>query len=136
MATAAAAVTLGISVELVVTAISALGIGIVGAVLTGKALEQIREWIRTRDISTDISDHVMNKKHDFNDRCKQDCILSVARNIKVHSSWLADNGIPILEELDIVEMDVKLRLECQFHFFNKIGKLEQLFIKDLVKLIK
>ena len=85
MATAAAAVTLGISVELVVTAISALGIGVVGAVLTGKAIEQIREWIRTREISTDISDHVMTKKHNFNDKCKQDCILSVARNLKVNS---------------------------------------------------
>ena len=43
MATAAAAITLGISVELVTIAITALGIGIVGAVLSGKAMEQIKE---------------------------------------------------------------------------------------------
>ena len=65
MATAAAAVTLGISVELVATAISALGIGIVGAVLTGKAIEQIKEWIKTRPISTEIKAHAKTKKHNL-----------------------------------------------------------------------
>ena len=86
MAAAAAAITLGISAELVVTAITALGIGIVGAVITGKALEQIKEWIKTRPISSEISDHVMKKKHDFNDKCNEDCILSVCK--KFTNLWL------------------------------------------------
>ena len=95
MATAAAAVTLGISVELVVTAISALGIGVVGAVLTGKAIEQIRDWIKTRGIEY-IDAHAMKDKHKFNDNCSQQCILQVANNLKIRSSWLADNGVPII----------------------------------------
>ena len=45
MATAAAAVTLGISVELVATAVTALGIGVIGAAFTGKLIEQIRPII-------------------------------------------------------------------------------------------
>ena len=133
MATAAAAVTLGISVELVVTAISALGIGIVGAVLTGKALEQIREWIRTRDISTDISDHVMNKKHDFNNRCKQDCILSVARDIKVHSSWLADNGIPIIRGSEYCRHGCEIEVRLSIPLFQKDWKIGTAFHKGSCK---
>ena len=96
MATAAAAVTLGISVELVATAVTALGIGAIGAVFTGKLIEQIREWIRTRDISTEISDHVMKGKHNFNDKCGRDCIIAVANSLRIQSSWLADNGIPVI----------------------------------------
>ena len=96
MATAAAAITLGISVELVATAVAALGIGIVGAVFTGKAIEQIREWIRTRSIDTGIGEHVMTKKHKFNDKCCQQCILEVANSLKIRSSWLAENCIPVI----------------------------------------
>ena len=55
------AVALGIRVELIVTAISTLGIGIVDAFLIGKAMEKIKEWIRIRDISTNISGHVMKR---------------------------------------------------------------------------
>ena len=97
MATAAAAAaTIGISVELVVTACTALGVGVVGAIFTGKlywtskGLDKISRcwfWIR---------DHVMKKKHKFNDKCGADCILKVAYDIKSGSSWLADNGIPII----------------------------------------
>jgi hypothetical protein len=44
MATAAAAAaTIGISVELVVTACTALGVGVVGAIFTGKLIEQVRD---------------------------------------------------------------------------------------------
>ena len=133
MATAAAAVTLGISVELVVTAISALGIGVVGAVLTGKAIEQIREWIRTRDISTDISDHVMNKKHDFNDKCNQDCILSVARNIKVQSSWLADNGIPIIRGTGNCRHGCEIEVRMSIPLFQQNWKIGTAFHKGPCK---
>ena len=48
MAAEAAAITLGISVELVATAISALGISVIGAVLTGQVIDKIKEWIKTR----------------------------------------------------------------------------------------
>ena len=96
MATAAAATTLGISVTLVATAVKALGIAVVGAVFTGTVLNKIKEWIKTRDIDTNLDDHVMKKKHDFNNKCGAQCIISVAKNLKVRSSWLADNGIPII----------------------------------------
>ena len=97
MATAAAAAaTIGISVELVVTACTALGVGVVGAIFTGKLIEQVRDWIKSRGVSSEISDHVMKKKHKFNDKCGADCILKVAYDIKSGSSWLADNGIPII----------------------------------------
>ena len=97
MATAAAAAaTIGISVELVVTASKALGVGVVGAIFTGKLIEQVRDWIKSRGVSSEISDHVMKKKHKFNDKCGADCILKVAYDIKSGSSWLADNGIPII----------------------------------------
>ena len=66
MATAAAAAaTIGISVELVVTACTALGVGVVGAIFTGKLIEQVRDWIKSRGVSSEISDHVMKKKHKF-----------------------------------------------------------------------
>lgn len=124
MATAAAAVTLGISVELVVTAVTALGIGVVGAVLTGKALEQIKEWIRTRGISSEISDHVLNKKHDFNNKCGASCILEVANKLQIHSSWLADNGIPIIRGTEHCrhgcELEVRLSIPLGKDFW-KIG---------------
>ena len=135
MATAAAAVTLGISVELVVTAISALGIGVVGAVLTGKAIEQIREWIRTREISTDISDHVMKKKHDFNDKCKQDCILSVARNLKVNSSWLADNGIPIIRGTGNCRHGCEIEVRMSIPLLQQTWKIGTAFHKGPCKAI-
>ena len=124
MATAAAAITLGISVELVTIAITALGIGIVGAVLSGKAMEQIKEWIRTRDLSSEISDHVLNEKHDFNDKCGSDCILEVARKLKVYSSWLADNGIPIIRGTEYCrhgcEIEVRLSIPLRKDYW-KIG---------------
>ena len=47
----------------------------VGAVLSGQAIDKIKEWIRTRDPDTNISDHVMNKKHKFNNECKEECII-------------------------------------------------------------
>ena len=120
MATAAAAITLGISVELVTIAITALGIGIVGAVLSGKAMEQIKEWIRTRDLSSEISDHVLNEKHDFNDKCGRDCILEVARKLKVYSSWLADNGIPTEYCSHGCEIEVRLSIPLGKDYW-KIG---------------
>ena len=62
MATAAAAAaTIGINVELVVTACTALGVGVVGAIFTGKLIEQVRDWIKSRGVSSEISDHVMKK---------------------------------------------------------------------------
>ena len=97
MATAAAAAaTIGISVELVVTACTALGVGVLGAVFTGKLIERVRDWIKSRGISSEISDHVMKEKHKFNNKCGRDCILQVANDVQSGSSWLADNGIPII----------------------------------------
>ena len=96
MEVAAAATAIGISVELVVTACTALGIGVVGAILTGQLIEKVREWIKSRGISSEISDHVLKEKHKFNDKCGVDCILQVANNVHSGSSWLADNGIPII----------------------------------------
>ena len=95
MATAAAAATLGISVELVLTACTALGIGVVGAVFTGQLMERIKEWIKTREIGR-IDSHAKTKKHKFNDKCGDDCIMEVAKILQVRSSWLADNGVPII----------------------------------------
>ena len=48
MEVAAAATAIGISVELVVTACTALGIGVVGAILTGQLIEKVREWIKSQ----------------------------------------------------------------------------------------
>ena len=42
-------------------------------------MDNIKEWIRTNDICTNISSHAMNKKHDFNDKYNQQCILKVSR---------------------------------------------------------
>ena len=92
----AAAVAIGISVELVITACTALGVGVVGAIFTGQLINKVKEWIATRDLNTEISDHVLTKKHKFNDECGRDCILQVASDLRVRSSWLADNGIPII----------------------------------------
>ena len=61
MATAAAATTLGISATLVATAVKALGIAVVGAVFTGTVMNKIKEWIKTRDIDTNLDAHVMKK---------------------------------------------------------------------------
>ena len=129
MAAAAAAITLGISAELVVTAITALGIGIVGAVITGKALEQIKEWIKTRPISSEISDHVMKKKHDFNDKCNKDCILSVARNLQIYSSWLADNGIPIIRGTERCRHGCEIEVRMSIPLFQKEWKIGTAFHK-------
>ena len=96
MATAAAAAAIGISAELLITACTALGVGVVGAVFTGQLIEKVREWIKSRDLSYELSDHVMNKKHKFSDKCGADCIFQVANDVRFGSSWLADNGIPII----------------------------------------
>ena len=135
MATAAAAVTLGISVELVATAISALGIGIVGAVLTGKAMEQIKEWIKTRPISTEISDHVTNKKHDFNNKCGKYCILSVAAELKIYSSWLADNGIPIIRGTGNCRHGCEIEVRMSIPLFQQEWKIGTAFHKGPCKAV-
>ncbi len=133
MAAAAAAVTLGISVELVATAVSALGIGIVGAVFTGQAMEKIKEWIRTRDISTDISDHVMKEKHKFNSKCKEQCILQVARNLQVQSSWLADNGIPIIRGTQYCVHGCEIEVRMSIPLFKDQWKIGTAFHKGECK---
>ena len=133
MAAAAAAVTLGISVELVVTAISALGISVIGAVLTGQAIEKIKEWIRTREIDTYISDHVMTQKHKFNDKCGHDCIIEVARKLKVHSSWLADNGIPIIRGSEYCRHGCEIEVRLSIPLFQKDWKIGTAFHKGSCK---
>ena len=133
MAAAAAAISLGISVELVVTAISALGIGIVGAVLTGQAMEKIKEWIRTRDISTDISEHVKKEKHKFNSKCKEECILQVARNLQVHSSWLADNGIPIIRGSEYCKHGCEIEVRMSIPLLQDKWKIGTAFHKGVCK---
>ena len=131
MATAAAAVTLGISVELVATAISALGIGIVGAVLTGKAIEQIKEWIKTRPISTEIKANAKTKKHDFNDKCGNECILSVARNLKIYSSWFADKGIPYIRGTGNCKHGCELEVRMSIPPFQQEWKIQTAFHKGI-----
>lgn len=96
MEVAAAAATIGISAKLVGAACTALGIGVVSAILTGQLIEKVRDWIKSRGISSELSDHVMKEKHKFNDKCGADCIFQVANNVHSGSSWLADNGIPII----------------------------------------
>ena len=81
---------------MVVTACTALGIGVVGAIFTWKLIEQVKERIKTRVIITELSDHVMKEKHKFNDKCWRDCIFQVANNVHSGSSWFADNGISII----------------------------------------
>lgn len=39
----------------------------------------------------------------------------------------------LLEELEIADMDMKLKLECQFHLFNNLGKLDLFFHKGPCK---
>ena len=67
----------------------------------------MRDWIKSWGISYELSDHVMNKKHKFNDKCGADCIFQVANDVCFGSSCLDDNGIKSFEELDIVDMVVK-----------------------------
>ena len=93
---AAAAAAIGISAELLLTACTALGVGVVGAIFTGQLIQKVKDWIKSRGISSQISDHVMTKKHKFNDKCGAECIFQVANNVCSASSWLADNGIPII----------------------------------------
>ena len=127
MAAAAAAVTLGISVELVVAAISALGISVIGTVLTGQAIDKIKEWIRTREIDTYISDHVMTQKHKFNDKCGHDCIIEVARKLKVHSSWLADNGIPIIRRTGNCRYGYEIKVRMSIPLVQQSWKIKSAF---------
>ena len=131
----AAAITIGISVELVVTACTALGIGVVGAIFTGKLIEQVRDWIKTREISTELSDHVMNKKHKFNDECGRDCILQVANSVHSGSSWLADNGIPIIRGTGYCRHGCEIEVRMSIPLGHQEWKIGTAFHKGECKAI-
>ena len=96
LAIAGAALTLGISEELVSRAILSLGIGNIGPVLTEKEIEQIKEWVQTRPIDSSLSYHVLKDKHGFNNKCGPDCILQVANNLRIKNAWIVDNRIPVI----------------------------------------
>ena len=89
-----------------------------------KSNETNKNWIKTSDISSELSDHVMNKKLDFNDKCGSDYILEVARKLKVYSSLLTDNGIPIIRGTEYYrhrcEMEVRLSIPLGKDYW-KIG---------------
>ena len=97
-----------ISVEFAISILSSLGIatfvGLAGAALIGKLNEElekhkaeVRERIQYTQISTNIDAHVMTKKHKFNPKCGEQCILHVANNLKTQKSWETKNGIPCIE---------------------------------------
>ena len=131
MATAAAAAAaIGISVELVVTACTALGVGVVGAIFTGKLIEKVRDWINSRGISSVISEHVMKKKHKFNDKCGYDCIMKVAYDIKYGSSWLADNGIPIIRGTGYCKHDCEIEVRLSIPLGQDEWKIGTAFHKE------
>ena len=56
----------------------------------------------------------MHKKHEWNNKCEKDCILEVARKLKIHSSWLADNCIPAIRGTEYCkhgcELEVRLSI--------------------------
>ena len=94
---AGAELTLGINEVLARTDISGLGISNKKDLsLTEEEIERIKERIKTRTIDTSISGHVMKKKHGWTNKCRQDCILQVANNIKVNKAWFTKGGIPII----------------------------------------
>ena len=89
--------TLGINEELVSKAISVLNIGKAGTFPTEKEIEQIKVWIKTRQIDTTISYHVMTEKHGFNKKCGPDCIIQVANNLrKLTKTWMIEGVILIV----------------------------------------
>lgn len=87
MATIAA--TIGVSEYLVAAALAALGIA-----ATKHAIEIVKEWIQNREIDTTLDYHTLTKKHNFNSKCGEDCILQVANNLKVTKSYYVKNKIP------------------------------------------
>ena len=89
---AAIAGAIGISEYLVNLALAALGIA-----ATLKAVEAVKEWIQNREIDTTLDYHTLTKKHKFNEKCGVECILDVARRLKVYESFYADNKIPYVK---------------------------------------
>ena len=98
-------------------------------------MEKIKEWIKTRDIDTSISSHVMKEKHKFNDKCREECILEVARTAKIHSSWFADNGIPIIRGTEYCKHGYEIEIRMSIPLFQKNWKIGTAFHKGNCKAI-
>ena len=79
-----AAITLGISKDLINSAISSLGLA-KSKTLSEEEIEKIKEWVIALPIDTTLDEHVMREKHGFNKICGGDCILQVANNLRVYS---------------------------------------------------
>ena len=89
-----AAITLGISQDLITKAISSLGLK--RKTLSEDEIEKIKDWVKALPIDTELDEHVMKEKHLFNEKCGKDCILQVANNLKIYATWFAEGGIPIV----------------------------------------
>ena len=77
----------------------------------------------------------MKGKHKFNNNCKEQCILKVARNLQVHSSWLADNGIPIIRWSEYYMNGCEIEVKMSIPLFQKEWKIGNAFHKSECKAI-
>ena len=65
-----AAITLGISQDLITKAISSLGLK--RKTLSEDEIEKIKDWVKALPIDTELDERVMKEKHLFNEKCGKD----------------------------------------------------------------
>ena len=83
---AAIAPAIGVAEYLVTAALAALGVA--------ASVKAVKEWIQNREIDTALDYHALTKKHNFNEKCGEDCIKEVAKKIKVTKSYYVEKKIP------------------------------------------
>ena len=132
METVAAGITIGITADLVIKALISIGIGVATGYLLHETTEKIKEWIKTREIDTNISDHVLTKKHKFNNKCHVECILQVARNVNIYNSWFSD-AIPIIRGTGYCKHGCEIEIRMSIPFSQQKWKIGTAFHKGICK---
>ena len=108
-----------VSVDIVLKALGGLVLYAFGRLFIGKLkeaiekhIEKIKEHIQELDIDGYIQDHVMTKKHEFNDECGEDCILYVAFRVKNKINWVNNGSVPYIRGSDYCRhgCDIEVRM--------------------------